>query len=213
MIETVKKGNINICRLVLGSVRTNTYIVYGNTGECFVVDPADESDIIKIKLTDLNLTVKAILLTHGHFDHIGGADALRKAYGAVIYAFNDEKQILESCENNLSSVFGRGFTLKADKWLSDNEKINIAGMDIQVIHTPGHTIGSVCYLVSSQGEKILISGDTLFCGSCGRYDFPTGSYGMIIKSIKERLLVLDEKLAVYPGHNEETTIGQEKIYY
>lgn len=213
MISVIRKGKINICKLVLGGVSTNTYIVYDEKGEALIVDPADSADIIKIKVTDLSVQVKGILLTHGHFDHIGAAKQLKDMYDVSVYAFEKEKEILESSYNNLSEMFMNGFTLKADKYLKDGEKIELAGFNIEVIHTPGHTAGSVCYLISYDDEQVLMSGDTLFAGSHGRYDFPTGSYRDIMDSIKEKLLVLDETLEVYPGHNEETTIGEEKSYY
>lgn len=213
MISIVKKGKINICKMVLGGLATNTYIVYGENGEGFIVDPADESEIIKIKATELKTDIKAILLTHGHFDHIGALKKVKEIYKADVYAGEREKEILESSEKNLSEYFVKPFTGKADIYVKDGENINIAGFDIKVIETPGHTIGSVCYLVSKEDEQVLISGDTLFAGSHGRYDFPTGSYSQLIDSIKNRLLTLDDSIPVYPGHNEDTTIGDEKVLY
>lgn len=211
MISMVKKGKINICKLVLGELRTNCYIVYGENKEGFLVDPAAEWEIIKIKVTDLGVTIKAILLTHGHFDHIMAGEQMRKNYEAKIYALDKEKVILESSDNNLSGIFtSQGVTLRADEYLTDGQILTIGDLSVKVIATPGHTIGSACYLVSNDSDSALLSGDTLFRGSCGRYDFPTGSYSQIVNSIKEKLLVLDDKLEVFAGHNEETTIGEEK---
>ena len=213
MVSIVKKGKMNICKMTLGSMSTNTYVVYGENGEGIIVDPAAESEIIKIKVTELKLNIKAILLTHGHFDHIGALAEVKEMYGADVYAGEREKEILENSGKNLSEYFDRPFTEKADIYVKDGDIIKAAGFDIRVIETPGHTIGSVCYLVSMDNEQALISGDTLFAGSHGRYDFPTGSYSQIMSSIKEKLLILDDSLCVYPGHNEDTTIGEEKAYY
>ncbi len=213
MISIVKKGKINICKMTLGGMATNTYLVYGEDGKGFLVDPAAESEIIKIKVKDLNADIRGILLTHGHFDHIGALSEVKKIYNTDVYACDKEKEILESSEKNLSAYFDRPFTEKADIYVKDGETIKLAGFDIKVIGTPGHTIGSVCYLVSKDDEQVLISGDTLFAGSHGRYDFPTGSCSQIMSSIKNKLLILDENLKVYPGHNEDTTIGDEKGLY
>lgn len=213
MISMVKKGKIIICKMTLGSMATNTYIVYGENGEGFIVDPAAESEIIKIKTTELKADIKAILLTHGHFDHIGALEKVKQIYNADVYAGEKEKEILESSEKNLSAYFEKPFIGKADIYVKDGESIKVADFDIKVIETPGHTIGSVCYLVSKEDEQVLISGDTLFAGSYGRYDFPTGNYSQLMSSIKEKLLTLDESLSVYPGHNEDTTIGEEKLLY
>lgn len=213
MVSIVRKGKINICKMTLGSMATNTYIVYGEKGEGFIVHPAAESEIIKIKTTELKTDIKAILLTHGHFDHIGALDKVKEIYNADVYAGEKEKEILSSSEKNLSAYFDKPFTAKADIYVRDGEVISIAGFDIRVIETPGHTIGSVCYLVSKEEEQALISGDTLFSGSYGRYDFPTGSLRQLMSSIKDKLLTLDDGLLVYPGHNEETTIGEEKALY
>lgn len=213
MISIVRKGKINICKMTLGTMATNTYVVYGENGEGFIVDPAAESEIIKIKTTELMADIKAILLTHGHFDHIGALEEVKKIYDADVYACEKEKEILFSSEKNLSAYFEKPFTGKADVYVKDGESISIAGFDIRVIETPGHTIGSVCYLVSKEDEQVLISGDTLFAGSHGRYDFPTGSYSQLMISIKEKLLTLKDSLPVYPGHNEDTTIGEEKALY
>lgn len=213
MVSVLRKDKISICKMVLGSVRTNTYLVYNEDGEGIIIDPADSADIIKTEITNLSIKIKGIVLTHGHFDHIGAALELRSHYNVKIYAHEKEEVILESSANNLSFMSGGNFTIKADIYLKDNEKFKLAGFDIQVIHTPGHTIGSVCYLISKDDERVLMSGDTLFLGSHGRFDFPTGSYPMIMNSIKEKLLKLDEDLEVYPGHNEQTTIGKEKSNY
>lgn len=152
----------------------------------------------------------AILLTHGHFDHIWGANELRRLSGAPIYAYEEEKDVCEDASKNVSDQAGRPETVAADNYLKDGAQLDLAGMHFQLIATPGHTKGSCCYYMEK--EKVLFAGDTLFEGSVGRTDFPTGSMGRLVHSIKERLLVLPEDTIVYPGHGDETTIADEKKY-
>lgn len=202
---------MQIIEMKLGLLRTNTYIVASDDSkECIIIDPAAEEQRIVNKLTECGLNLCAILLTHGHFDHIGVADNLRKRFGAKIYAMEEEKAILET-PANLSEMIRQNFNLKADVYLNDSDVINIAGCEFKVIYTPGHTIGSCCYYVEK--EKVLFSGDTMFCNSYGRTDFPTGSAASIMRSITEKLLKLPDDTKVYPGHEDTTTIGFERHNY
>lgn len=202
---------MKVTGLTLEILRTNTYLAYNEESrECLVIDPADQGYRIIGKMDELALKPCAILLTHGHFDHIGAAEELRERYQIKIYAMEEERQILTT-EDNLASMIRRQIHLEGDVYLKDSQMLQLAGYDIKVIHTPGHTIGSCCYYVEKEG--ILFSGDTLFSSSYGRTDFPTGSEGSILRSITEKLLVLPEKTLVYPGHNEETTIGLERQNY
>ncbi|MBQ1192852.1 MAG: MBL fold metallo-hydrolase [Lachnospiraceae bacterium] len=203
--------NLSIKQLVLGMFRTNCYIVYNKKNEAVIIDPGDSYTRIKDEIEKLKLTPVAILLTHGHFDHIGAASKLKETYGIKIYAHEEEKIILESSSYNLSDVYGVPMTIFADVFLKDNEVINLIGMDFNVIHTPGHTIGSCCYYLPEY--NLIFSGDTLFFESHGRYDFPTGSGRSILESIKNKLLILNDNINVLPGHNEATTIGDEQKWY
>lgn len=197
--------------MVLGMIMTNSYIAYDDeVKEAIIIDPADSADEIQRKITEFDLTPVAILLTHGHFDHIGAVDELREKYGIKVYAYEDEKDILTS-DANLALMIGMRMALEADEYLKDLQTISIGGIKIQVIHTPGHTKGSCCFYLPD--EKVLFSGDTIFCQSFGRTDFPTGSMSQLISSIKNRLLKLDDDVRVYPGHNEETKIGYERHMY
>lgn len=204
--------DLEIKRLTVGPVMTNCYIVnVKGSEEAVIVDPGDNAYKIENKLNELKLKPVAILLTHGHFDHISAVSELKERFGLKVYALDKEKEILNS-ELNLSRAFGFDLiNIDADIYLTDNQIINVAGIDFKVIHTPGHTIGSCCYFEES--EKVLFSGDTLFFHSHGRTDFPTGSQSAIIRSITEKLLTLDEDVKVYPGHEEETTIGSERKLY
>lgn len=190
---------------------TNCYIVYDDVvKEAFIVDPADSADEIQLKITELGVKPVAILLTHGHFDHIGAVDELRDKYKIKVYVYEDEKDVMTS-DANLASMIGKRMNVEADEYLRDLQTIIIGGEKIQVIHTPGHTKGSCCFYLPD--EKVLFSGDTMFCQSFGRTDFPTGSMSQLISSIKNRLLKLDDDVKVYPGHNEETKIGFERHMY
>lgn len=200
---------LKIGNIVVGYVQTNVYFVYDEERKnAIVFDPADDGEGIYEKLKANGLNVAAIFLTHGHFDHILGVKALKKETGALVYASEDEKRVLTSEPFNCSDQIGRPYTLEADVYLSDEEVTDIDGIKIKMIKTPGHTEGSCCYYIEE--ADFLIAGDTLFAGSCGRTDLPTGSGGMLDRSINEKLMRFSDTVKVYPGHGESTTIGYER---
>lgn len=204
-------SEIKIGRMTLGVCATNCYFLYKEGSQQVVfVDPGDRGADIYEALKRKGLSVAAILLTHGHFDHIWGAQKLRELSGARIYALDAEKVVCQDAYVNVSAQAGRKATIDPDEWLTDGQELSLAGISIRVIATPGHTIGSCCYYVEEAG--FLIAGDTLFAGSVGRTDFPTGSMSRLIRSIKEKLFLLPDETKVYPGHGEETTIGAERLY-
>lgn len=204
-------AEIKIGKMVLGSYQTNCYFVYhADTKKAVIIDPADGGAQIYSALDRNGFTVEAILLTHAHFDHIWGSKELRELSGAKIYALDEEKALCENSHNNVSEWAGRAYTVVPDEYVRDGAELSFDNMTFKVIATPGHTIGSCCYYVEEAG--MLISGDTLFYESTGRTDFPTGSMGSIVRSIREKLFVLPEDTKVYPGHGESTTIEHEKKY-
>ena len=206
---------MNIKTLVVGIVRANCYLVWNDLA-CVLIDPGDDAERIETALQQLGKPLKAILLTHGHFDHVGAVKALKERYPQVPVMIGalDEELLLEP-ERVYKGMLSRipdSLHLKADRLLSDGDEINVNGMRFTVIATPGHTPGSGCYYL--EDNEILFSGDTLFHGSRGRTDFPGGSESEIMKSIREKLLKkLPDETAVLPGHNDSTTIGTEKVYY
>ena len=194
-----------------GSMRTNCYFIYDDdTKKLLLADPAGEADRLMRLIAERGLKPMAILLTHGHFDHIGAVKEIREAYDIPVYCLKEEEEILENMTYNLSAWLGEGFTVKPDVLLSDGEELTLAGMAIQVLATPGHTKGSCCYYF--EGDRFLLSGDTLFLESYGRTDFPTGSMSELARSVRDKLFVLSEETPVYPGHGEATTIGHEKKF-
>ena len=152
--------------------------------------------------------IKAILLTHGHFDHIWGVEELRKRSGAEVYAYEGEEKLCQDPALNVSAAVGRSCGITPDQLFRDGEEFEFAGIRGRVIATPGHTGGSCCYYFEE--DQILISGDTLFQESVGRTDFPTGSMSALVRSVKEKLFTLPDETRVYPGHGMMTTIGYEK---
>ena len=196
---------------VLGMCATNTYYVYDDeTKRGLIVDPADSPDTIIAKADSLSMIPEAVLITHGHFDHVLAMNKIREHYGIKVYAGLTEKQVLHDMAMNLTSSFGMGQTFDADIYLKDGEEFETAGYHIKAIEVPGHTIGGMCYYFDKQG--VLFSGDTLFCESVGRSDFPGGSASALCRGIKDKLFILPEHTKVYPGHMDETTIGNEIRY-
>lgn len=199
-----------ICK-ALGLISTNCYfIVNEETNEMILVDPADSADYIVSVIEEKKYYPKAILLTHGHYDHILAVRSVKEKYDIPVIAGEKENKTLRDPSVNLSRFFGKECAFSADSYIEDEEVFETAGFIIKGLHTPGHTEGSMCYYFEKEG--FVISGDTLFYESVGRTDFPKGSTLKLINSIKEKLFVLPDKTDVYPGHGEPTTIGHEKNY-
>lgn len=195
--------------LVVGEVQTNCYIVAADGSEkCVIMDPGDYADYILSEVNKAGYVIEAVLLTHGHFDHILAVDAIRKKTGCKIYAYEEERRLLKDPKLNVSVACGPGISENADVYLKEGDTVDAAGLSFKVIATPGHTVGSVCYYV--EDEAVIFSGDTLFEMSVGRTDLPTGSTGTLIRSIKEKLFTLPDDITVYPGHGPATSIGYEK---
>lgn len=220
---------LQITKYTTGTIQTNVYIVWETDSmEAVIIDPgANGKKIIDILKNRLKVIPKAILLTHGHFDHIMAVKEITEEYDIPVYAGAEEKEVLGDGKKNLSESFERfSYTIGEGCFspLKDGEAVMLLNRSFQVLHTPGHTEGSVCYYLSdglhykAEGEAeeknypVLFSGDTLFCESYGRTDFPTGSERELIRSINEKLLVLPEETAVFPGHEGQTSIGNEKRY-
>lgn len=167
--------------LVLGDVRTNCYLLINEeTLETIVVDPADRADVIGRKAADEGLMLKAVLLTHGHGDHILAVSDLKRDFGVKVYGAEAEKELLLDPAQNLSkALFGVSVTVEPDVLLKDGQEFEEAGISLRMLLTPGHTPGGCCYYQPK--EKALFSGDTLFCGSIGRTDFPGGSLSALVR--------------------------------
>lgn len=195
--------------LTVGPVYTNCYIVNkenDSTG-CVVIDPGEDAEKIASYIRKKNLTCEGILLTHGHFDHITAVSELHSLVGGEIYAYEKEKELLADPMLNSSAMVGYEVGIEADVWLRDGQMLEIAGMQFQVIHTPGHTKGGCCYYAES--DKLLFSGDTIFMESIGRTDLPTGNSRELIDSVRNKVLTLPNDVTIYPGHGPKTTVAYE----
>lgn len=209
-------GRLIIHPCVLGMISTNCYLVYENSREReegelvsgVIIDPADNGAYILNKCKELSIKPEAVLLTHGHFDHILAAEEVRRAFHIPVYACEKEMDLLKEPDLNLSRTGGEAVSLEADYWLKDGQELELLGRKWKVLSTPGHTAGSVCYYIEE--EQVLFSGDTLFCQSVGRTDLPTGKSSELVDSVVRILLALPEETKVYPGHGEGTKIGYEK---
>ncbi|MCR4946761.1 MAG: MBL fold metallo-hydrolase [Lachnospiraceae bacterium] len=194
---------------VVGRVSANCYfLVNEETGETVVIDPGGEFGRLSAKITELGLKPVAILYTHGHFDHVEAGAELAQKYAVKRYVHSLDMPVLQNPEMNVSWMVGDEEVFDADETFGDGDILSLAGFEIKCIHTPGHTPGGACFYLEK--EDTLFSGDTLFCESVGRTDFPGGSSGQLIKSIREKLMTLPDLTVVYTGHGEPTKIGYEK---
>ncbi|MCI7019404.1 MAG: MBL fold metallo-hydrolase [Clostridiales bacterium] len=190
---------LQVHALTLGAYQVNCYIIHDEKStSCCVIDPGYEADTILDKLSELGLTLEAILLTHGHFDHVGAVRDIAADTDCQVYLCADDLCL----PTNLTA--GK---LYYTQTYAEGTRLHLAGLDITVLQTPGHTPGSVCLLIGDS----LFSGDTLFAGSCGRTDLPGGSWTDMQNSLK-RMSQIEANLWVLPGHGESTMLASEKKY-
>lgn len=201
---------LKVKTVVVGAYSVNCYIVYcDETGDGIIIDPGDEAGRIKYTVDALdNINIKMIVLTHAHSDHIGAVKELKEYYGVKVALHKEENDIYSNSVYNLTSIMAdMPIENHADMLLKEGDTVNIGNNKLVVMHTPGHTKGSICLY----GDGVLFSGDTLFAGTYGRIDFPTGNEEKLASSIR-RILSLSDNTAVYPGHYESTTIKVENKY-
>lgn len=200
---------MKIIRIPAGIYAANCYIIFDeSTRDGIVVDPGGDVDDLLVSITENKVQVKHIILTHGHGDHIGGVIGLKKALGASVLIHELDKDMLIDGSKNLSTAMSMGsIEIEPDRLIEDGDIVKIGDLNIEVIHTPGHTLGGICLKIGNN----LITGDTLFAGSIGRTDLLGGDYDTIIKSIKNKLMIYSDETIVYPGHGTSSTIGKERI--
>jgi hydroxyacylglutathione hydrolase len=201
---------LNVYPLVLGPVQTTCYVV-SSQGRAVIVDPAANATKIIQYLGTKKLIPEAILLTHGHFDHIGAVNELAAKYSLPIYAHKSEKEYFDQPEVNLSTMTYQPFVLSEDldyHWLADGATLTCLDTQVKIFHVPGHTSGSLCYYFVK--DRMVFTGDTLFKQSIGRTDFIYGNHQQLVTGIRQKLLTLPDDTLVYPGHGDCTTVADEK---
>lgn len=199
---------MKIIQRVTGPVSVNTYLVINEqTKEGVLVDPGGNAEALEAVIAEEGVRLEAILLTHGHFDHIG-ACAFFQRKGVPVYIHRNDAEMLDSSANLGEAMGCPVEPLHADFELKGGETLALAGMKFSVLHTPGHTRGGVCYVA----ERTVFSGDTLFCESVGRTDFPGGNAEELLGSIRKKLFSLDGNYRVLPGHEESTDLDWERIH-
>ncbi len=199
---------MKVHRLSVGPIEANCYIVDCGSG-ALVVDPGEEGERILRKVRELGLSVEAIVNTHGHFDRLGANAALVEGTGAPLMIHPADLLLLRSADEN-AAYFGLSIepSPEPDILLDEGDTIEAGDTTFTVIHTPGHSPGGICLIC----DGCIFTGDTLFADSVGRADLPGGSLEVLLESIRQKLLILDDELTVYPGHGPETSLGREKSF-
>jgi len=194
--------------MITGPVKVNTFIIHdGNRAA--IIDPGGNLKRIVLELESNRLTLEKILLTHGHYDHIGAVAGLKEMFHAQTYIHSADEEMLHNNKKNLSAFTADKVEPSyADVLIADGDVIDCAGTQLQVLHTPGHTQGCVCF----KAENEIFTGDTLFYESVGRTDFPGGNYEQLMVSIKDKLFTLESDYQLYPGHDDFTTLEHERKY-
>ena len=200
-------GKLTIQSFAVMPFDENCYVVSDDTGEGVVIDPGGMAKEILAYIREAKIDLKAVLNTHGHCDHIGANDAIRDATEAPLYIHKEDGAMISDIRLNLSAFMGfKVISRPAEHLLSEGDKISFGNSELEVIHTPGHTKGGVCFV----GDGVAFTGDTLFAGSIGRSDFPGGSEVELIGNIKKKLLALPDETKVYSGHGPSSEIGWER---
>ena len=190
-------------KTVLGVYQENAYVIVDDaTRDALIIDPGDEGESLVRYLESLKISLKAILLTHGHMDHVGAVDAVKDAFSVPVYISEIDMKFIEQRK----MAFGK--MKRADFFLKEGDEFIFAGKKVQIIETPGHSRGSLSYYV----DGLLFSGDVLFQNSVGRTDLPGGNMEELLYSIKEKLMKLPGETRVFPGHGPETTLAMEKAF-
>jgi glyoxylase-like metal-dependent hydrolase (beta-lactamase superfamily II) len=204
-------SGLDVRSFTVGPVQENSYIVRagGDAKRALLVDPGDEPERLQGAIDALGVEIEAILVTHCHFDHIGAVAPLARATGAPVYCPQLERPILADVMSWVPPGFGPFESYEAEHTLAGGEHLNLAGLDIDVIFTPGHSPGHLTYAVGSPAHPALLSGDVLFQGSVGRVDLPGGDWATLERSIEGLLRAYPEETVVYPGHMGVTTLGRE----
>jgi hydroxyacylglutathione hydrolase len=194
--------------LVVGRLQTNCYVLQSES-TAFIVDPGDEPERILRFLNDIAVSPTKIIATHSHFDHVLGVEAIQRGLNIPFLIHRDDLSLLQSMQSRVRQFMGFEVSSppKVDRFLKDGDTLNLGGEIVKVVHTPGHSPGSI----SLSGQGFVLTGDALFNQSIGRTDLPGGDLETLVHSIKERLFKLDDQTVVYPGHGPETTIGDEKL--
>ena len=202
---------MNYRTIPLGPLWTNSYVIDDGRGQALCVDAGGPADAVIAWLHEKKLTLCAILLTHGHMDHILGAAGLKERTGAKLYISKEDAPLLRDPDKNLANDFGYDVRpAEPDMLLSDGSRFSVGAMDLEVIHTPGHTPGSICCVASQGDERLLISGDTLFSRSIGRTDLRGGDDAAMARSLR-RLKEIPGDMPVLPGHGPETSLQRERL--
>lgn len=194
--------------LPVGGLQENCYIVESSAKNAVLIDPGDEYEKIVRSVEGYSLTPKMIILTHGHFDHIGAVARLRERYGVKVYIHENDAELLEDVQKNRAryhKLDKSQYVLEADEYVQDGDELTLDELTFKVIHTPGHTQGSICVICGS----VMFTGDTLFPGECGRCDMYGGDYNMMLASL-QKLKNLEGNYTVLPGHGPSTTLQEER---
>lgn len=205
---------IQVQSFVFSPFAENTYVLYDETNEAVVIDPGCLTQSEKEKLanfiTEKRLIIKHLLQTHCHLDHVFGSAYVKRKYGVKMYIHRGDLPVLAAVESR-APVWGiQGYEpVEADAFLEEGDVIYFGNAQLDVIYVPGHAPGHVAFV--NHAQKFMVSGDVLFRGSIGRYDFPLCNYDDLMQSIETKLMALDDDYVVYPGHNEPTTIGHERL--